>query len=178
MLGPTGTGALYGRKELLEELPPYQVGGGMVRKVERDLVEYEKPPEKFEAGTQNIAGAAGLKEAAEYLEIVGRDNIRNHERELVRETVEKISRIEGVDVISPDESSMISFTADFAHPHDVAEIMNQESIAVRAGHHCAQPQMQKLDINGSVRISPYLYSTQDEMDKAVKAVKKSKKVFG
>ena len=177
MLGPTGTGVLYGKKELLEELRPFKVGGGMVRKVGKYDAEFESTPSKFEAGTQNIAGFAGLKEAAEYLEIVGRDKIQRHEKELVQDAREKLSRIEGVKVISPKNASMISFTTEFAHPHDVAEIMSQNNVAVRAGHHCAQPQMEQLDINGSVRISPYLYNTKDEMDKAVEAVQETREVF-
>lgn len=177
MLGPSGTGVLYGRKKLLEEMPPYQVGGGMIRKVTDQDIRYEEPPEKFEAGTPNVAGAVGLGAAIEYLEDIGMDNIIDHDRELVEKMVDGLEKIDGVEVLSPRDATLVSFTCEFAHPHDVAEILNQNGVAVRAGHHCAQPQMEELDISGTTRASPYLYNTQKDVERLVEAVREVKEVF-
>lgn len=177
MLGPTGIGVLYSRKELLEDMDPYQVGGGMIRSVKKEKVQWENLPEKFEAGTPNIAGAIGLAEAIRYLEDIGMENIRKHEQKLVKLTEKKLGEIEGVNLLTEGASSLVSFTTDFAHPHDVAEVLNQEEIAVRAGHHCAQPQMEELEINGTTRVSPYLYNTKEDVRKVAEAVKQVKKVF-
>jgi len=177
MMGPTGIGVLYGRKKFLEELEPYQVGGGMVKKVTKDKVEFEDLPEKFEAGTQNIAGAVGLRAAVNYVEKVGRDNVREHVRELSNQAREKLVEIEGVQVLSPADAHLVSFKTEFAHPHDIAEILSQRDVAVRAGHHCAQPQMEQMDINGSVRASPYIYNTEEDIEKLVEGVKEAREVF-
>lgn len=178
MLGPTGIGVLYGKKKLLEEMKPYQVGGGMIRSVEEEETRWEEPPEKFEAGTPNIAGAIGLAEAIRYLEAIGMDSIREHEKKLVKMAEKELGKIEGVTLLAEDASSLVSFTTDFAHPHDVAEVLNQNNIAVRAGNHCAQPQMEKLGLNGTTRVSPYIYNTKEDVRKLAEAVKQVKKVFG
>ena len=177
MLGPSGTGVLYGRKELLQEMKPYQVGGGMIRSVEKGDIEYGEVPGKFEAGTPNIAGAVGLAAAIEYLEDIGIENIQEHSQRLSRKMIQSLEDIEGIEVLSPSGANLVSFTSEYAHPHDIAEVLNQEGIAVRAGNHCAQPQMQELGINGTARASPYIYNTEGDMEKLLKAVKKSKKVF-
>ncbi|MFB6204344.1 MAG: aminotransferase class V-fold PLP-dependent enzyme [Candidatus Nanohaloarchaea archaeon] len=177
MAGPTGIGALYGRKELLEQMEPYQVGGGMIRKVTGDEVEYGNPPGKFEAGTPNIGGAVGLSAAIDYLEEIGVENIGEHERELNRKMVEGLEEIDGVTVYAAEEPAVVSFTSEHAHPHDVAEVLNSEGIAVRAGHHCAQPQMESLGINGTVRASPFLYNTRGDVERLVEAVKEVRRVF-
>lgn len=179
MLGPTGIGALYGKKELLEDMDPYQTGGGMIQKVKKDEIKWENPPHKFEAGTPNIAGAIGLKAAIEYLEKIGLEKIEEHEHDLTHEIRQKLSQIEGIKVLAPKdkEVSAVSFTCSFAHPHDIAEILNQENVAVRAGHHCAQPQMEQIDSNGAVRASPYIYNDQKDVEKLVEAIKKAKEVF-
>lgn len=177
MLGPSGIGVLYGRKELLEEMKPYQVGGGMIRKVTADEVEYEEVPEKFEAGTQNIAGAIGLGAAVDYLENIGMDKIYRHDRKLTEKMIEELQEIDGVRIIHPEGVNLVSFTTEFAHPHDVSEILNQNNVAVRAGHHCAQPQMEELGVTGTTRASPYLYNTEKDVEKFVEAVKEVREVF-
>ncbi len=177
MLGPTGTGVLYGRKELLEEMPPYQIGGGMVDSVSREEVNYTEAPEKFEAGTPNIAGAVGLAAAAEYLEEKGLNEISEHSRKLVDQMISGLQDIKGVKVLSPEEANLVSFTADWAHPHDIAEVLNQHEVAVRAGHHCAQPQMEELDMNGTTRASPYLYNTEEDVEKFLEAVEEAREIF-
>jgi cysteine desulfurase/selenocysteine lyase len=177
MLGPSGIGVLYGRKELLEEMKPYQVGGGMIRKVTGENIEYEGTPEKFEAGTPNIAGAVGLGAAVDYLENIGMKKIYRHDRKLTEKMIEELQEIEGVNVLSSEGANLVSFTTEYAHPHDVSEVLNQNNVAVRAGHHCAQPQMEKLGINGTARASPYLYNTEKDVEKFVEAVKEVKKVF-
>lgn len=180
MLAPTGIGALYGRKELLEEMEPYQVGGGMIRSVKKDSIEWEEIPHKFEAGTPNIAGALGLEAAIEYLEEVGLEEIYQHEKKLARQIMEGLEQIGGVDLVSPEDEdvSVISFTIEEAHPHDIAEILNQNNVAIRAGHHCAQPQMEELEISGTARVSPYLYNTEEDVEKFLEAIKEVKVVFG
>jgi cysteine desulfurase/selenocysteine lyase len=177
MLGPTGIGVLYGRKELLEEMKPYQVGGGMIKKVEKDSVEYADVPEKFEAGTPNVAGAVGLAAAVEYLEDIGMEKIHEHDRKLCEKMIEGLENIDGIVVVSPREANLVSFTSEYAHPHDVAEVLNQHGVAMRAGHHCAQPQMQELGLTGTTRASPYVYNTEEDVEKFLEAVKEVRKVF-
>jgi len=179
MLGPTGIGALYGRKELLEEMDPYQVGGGMIRSVKKDGLEWEELPHKFEAGTPNIAGALGLEAAIEYLEEIGLEEIYQHEKKLAGQIMEGLDNIKGVDLVSPNDKdvSVVSFTMEKAHPHDIAEILGQNNVAIRAGHHCAQPQMEELEISGTARASPYLYNTEEDVEKFLEAIKEVKRVF-
>ncbi len=178
MLGPSGIGVLYGKKHLLEEMDPYQVGGGMIRAVKKNKVEYEKVPERFEAGTPNIAGAVGLSAAIDYLEDIGMEEIQEHDQKLCRKIRKGLEKIEGVDVLAPeDDVFVVSFSTNFAHPHDVAEILNQKNVAVRAGHHCAQPLMESLDISGTTRASPYLYNTEEDVEEFLEAVKEVKQVF-
>ncbi len=179
MCGPTGIGALYGKKEILEEMEPFNVGGGMIETVEEDEVKYGEVPSKFEAGTPNIAGAAGFAAAIDYLEEIGLEKIDEHEKKLCDMMIEGLKEIEGVEIYAPEDQSpsVVSFTMKDAHPHDVAEVLNTDGVAVRAGHHCAQPQMQELEISGTVRASPYLYNTEEEVGKFLEAVEKVKEVF-
>lgn len=179
MLGPTGIGALYGRKELLEDMTPYQVGGGMIRTVKKEEIEWEELPAKFEAGTPNIAGAIGLEAAIEYLEEIGLEEVQRHEKKLARQIIDGLKEIDGVELVSPEQDgvSVVSFTMEDAHPHDIAEILNQNNVAIRAGHHCAQPQMEELDISGTARASPYLYNTEEDVEKFLEAVREVKEVF-
>ena len=177
MLGPSGTGVLYGKKKLLEEMDPYQVGGGMINKVTQDEVSYGEVPEKFEAGTQNVAGAVGLAAACEYLEEIGMESISRHDRALCNMMISELNEIEGVEVLSPEDATVVSFKTEFAHPHDIAEVLNQNNVAVRAGNHCAQPQMEKLGINGTTRASPYLYNTEDDVKQLIEAVREARKIF-
>jgi len=177
MLGPNSIGVLYGKRKLLKDMEPYQVGGGMIKSVQKDEVEYSDVPERFEAGTENVAGAVGLAAAINYLEEVGLENIYRHDKKLAKMMIEGLKEIEGVNVLSPSGASLVSFTADWAHPHDIAEVLNQSGIAVRAGNHCAQPQMEKLGITGTTRASPYLYNTEEDVEKFQEMVREAKDVF-
>jgi len=177
MLGPTGTGVLYGKKHLLEEMDPYQTGGGMIRTVKSDRVKWEEVPGKFEAGTPNVAGAAGLARAVEYLEDIGMEDINRYEKELVKQIITGLEEIEGVNVFSPEGASLVSFSMENAHPHDISEILNQNDIAIRAGHHCAQPLMEKLGVSATARASPYLYNTEEDVERFLEAVREVKEVF-
>ncbi len=177
MLGPTGIGGLYGKKPLLEGMEPYQVGGGMIRRVTKEETRWEEVPERFEAGTPNIAGAVGLGEAISYLEAVGLEDIRDHEIELNRRMRQELSSIEGVEVLAPDKSFITSFTMEGIHSHDIAEVLNQEGVAIRAGHHCAQPLMESLGLSGTARASTYLYNDRKDLERLVKAVERVNEVF-
>lgn len=179
ILAPTGIGVLYGRKKLLEKMEPYQVGGGMIRSVRKENIEWERPPQKFEAGTPNIAGAIGLAAAIEYIEEIGLEEIREHEKKLAGKIIEKLKQIEGVNVVSPEDKEpvVVSFTMENAHPHDIAEILNQKNVAIRAGNHCAQPQMEEMGLSGTARVSPYLYNTEEDVEKFIEAVQEVREVF-
>ena len=177
MLGPSNIGVLYGRRKLFEGLTPYQVGGGMIKSVQKDKVEYEDAPEKFEAGTENVAGAVGLAAAIEYLEDIGLEEIYTHDKHLTKIMIERLKEIDGVNVLSPEGASLVSFTADWAHPHDIAEVLNQHGVAVRAGNHCAQPQLEELGVTGTTRASPYLYNTEEDVEKFLEAVREAKSAF-
>ena len=177
MLGPSGIGALCGKRELLNDMQPYQVGGGMIKSVQKDNIEYEDVPDKFEAGTENVAGAVGLAAAVEYLEEVGLEEVYQHDRKLAEKMIEGLKDIKGVDVLSPDDATLVSFTANWAHPHDIAEVLNQAGVAVRAGNHCAQPQMEELGITGTTRASPYLYNTEEDVEKFLDAVREARDAF-
>jgi cysteine desulfurase/selenocysteine lyase len=177
MLGPSGIGILYGKIELLEEMRPYQVGGGMVKSVEKDSVRYEDPPQKFEAGTPNISGAIGLKAAIEYLEEIGLEDIHEHDLRISEKIREGLKEIESIKVLSPEDSVLVSFYSEKVHSHDLAEVLNQKGVAVRAGNHCAQPQHQDLDLAGTVRASPYLYNTEEDVEKLLEAVREAQNIF-
>ena len=177
MLGPSGIGVLYGKKHLLEEMRPYQVGGGMVKSVEKDSVRYEDPPQKFEAGTPNISGAIGLKAAMEYLEEIGLEDIHEHDLRISEKIREGLEDIDSIKVLSPEDSVLVSFYSEKVHSHDLAEVLNQKGVAVRAGNHCAQPQHQDLDLAGTVRASPYLYNTEEDVEKLLEAVREAQNIF-
>ena len=177
MLGPSGIGILYGKIELLEEMRPYQVGGGMVKSVEKESVRYEDPPQKFEAGTPNIAGAIGLKAAIEYMEEIGLEDIHEHDLRISEKIREGLEDIDSIKVLSPEDSILASFYSETVHSHDLAEVLNQKDVAVRAGNHCAQPQHQDLDLAGTVRASPYLYNTEEDVEKLLEAVREAQNIF-
>ncbi|MFB6100785.1 MAG: aminotransferase class V-fold PLP-dependent enzyme [Candidatus Nanohalobium sp.] len=177
MLGPSGIGVLYGRRELLEGMGPYQVGGGIINSVKKDSVEYADAPERFEAGTPNVAGAVGLAAAVGYLEDIRLEQIRKHDGKLAEKMIQGLKDMEGVEVLSPEGANLVSFSAEFAHPHDVAEVLGQRGVAVRAGHHCAQPQMEELDVNGTTRASPYIYNTEEDVEEFLDAVREVGDVF-
>jgi cysteine desulfurase / selenocysteine lyase len=183
-LGPTGIGVLWGRREWLEKLPPYMGGGEMIREVHQDRVTFRDPPARFEAGTPNVAGAVGLSAALDYLEGFGWEAVAAHERALAHRAVHNVYGRFGDRVrfygppIGPDREAVLSFSVRGVHPHDVASILDAEGVAIRAGHHCAQPLMERLGVPALSRASPYVYNTDEEIDLFVDALDKVFRVFG
>ena len=178
MLGPTGTGGFYGRKDLLEELPPFFTGGDMIREVRWEDATWNDLPWKFEAGTPNIAGGIGLGAAIDYLQAVGLENIERHEQALTKYAMEKLSAMSGVELYGPKRrAGIIAFNIKGAHAHDVAAIMDQEGICIRGGHHCTMPLHHHLGIPASARASFALYNTEEEIDRLAAAIDRVKKVF-
>lgn len=179
LYGPTGIGVLYGKSAWLEKMPPYQTGGGMIRKVSFEQTEYAELPEKFEAGTPHIAGAVGLAAAMQFLNQIGFADIIQHERELTEYALQRLRDIPGVSILNApaDRSGVISLVMSQAHPHDIATILNSEGVAVRAGHHCAMPLMECLQVPATVRISLGLYNHQQDIDCLVGALQKVIKLF-
>ncbi len=180
MFGPTGIGVLYGRAELLEEMPPYQTGGDMILSVRFDKTIFNSLPHKFEAGTPDIAGAIGLGAAIDYLNHVGLDRIASHEAELLRYGTELLHSIDGVRILgnAAHKASVLSFVMDAAHPHDIGQMLDSEGIAIRAGHHCAQPLMERFDVPATARASLAFYNTREELDALGKALERVHEVFG
>lgn len=181
MCGPTGIGALYGRAELLESMPPFLGGGDMIKEVKLRSFRPNSIPHKFEAGTPAIAEAVGFGAAVDYLAAIGMDKISAHEHEIIEYALERLEEIPGVKVFGPSadkKGAVASFTLDGVHPHDVAQILDRDGIAVRAGHHCAQPLHEKFGIPATSRASFYLYNTRDEVDLLVNGIYKVKKLFG
>ena len=178
MLGPTGTGLLYGKEELLDAMPPYQGGGGMVRSVAFEESACKAPPHKFEAGTPNIAGVIGLGAAIDYLNAVGMANIAAYEQELVAYGTQLLESIEGLRLVgtAKEKTATWSFCMAEAHPHDIAQILDGEGVAVRAGHHCARPLMRRFGVSATVRASLAFYNTREELDALREAILKVKKM--
>ena len=180
MTGPTGIGALYGKAALLEAMPPFMGGGDMIKEVKLRSFRPNELPYKFEAGTPAIAEAVGFGAAAEYLSGVGMDAIAAHEHEITEYALERLEEVPGVKLFGPaakDKGGVAAFTLEGVHPHDVAQILDGEGIAVRAGHHCAQPLHEKFGIPATSRASFYLYSTREEVDKLVDGIYKVKQMF-
>ncbi|MFS0664769.1 cysteine desulfurase SufS [Bacillus mojavensis] len=178
MCGPTGVGVLYGKKALLENMEPAEFGGEMIDFVGLYESTWKELPWKFEAGTPIIAGAIGLGAAIDFLEEIGLDEISRHEHKLAAYALERFRQLDGVTVYGPEErAGLITFNLDDVHPHDVATVLDAEGIAVRAGHHCAQPLMKWLDVTATARASFYLYNTEEEIDKLVEALQKTKEYF-
>lgn len=177
--GPTGIGILYGKQKYLDEMPPYQGGGDMISSVKFEKTTYNTLPYKFEAGTPNIAGGIGLGTAIDYINSIGFNSIINYEEELYNYALRKILSIDGLTQIgrAKNKSSIISFVLDGIHPHDIGTILDFEGIAVRTGHHCTQPVMDRYNIPATARISLALYNTKEEIDYAVSAIKKIFEVF-
>ena len=180
MLGPMGSGALVAKPELLEAMPPYHGGGEMISRVWDDHSTYNKIPHKFEAGTPNVEAAVGLAAAIAYLERVGPERIADHERALAAAAIDKLVQIEGVTVYGPRDhrAGVVSFTYGDIHPHDIATILDQDGICIRAGHHCAQPLMRRLNVAATARASFYLYNGLDEVDALVGSLVKAGALFG
>lgn len=183
MLGPMGIGALWGRAELLRSLPPYMGGGEMIREVHQQSVTFADPPARFEAGTPNVAGAVGLDAALSYLERIGWESIVDHERALYRQARRELAdRLGGsIRVYGPEgpeqRLGLVSFALEGVHPHDIASLLDADAIAVRAGHHCAQPLMERLRVPALARASPYLYNTPEEIHALVESLVRIRTLF-
>ena len=181
MLGPTGVGVLYAKKEFLEKMRPFMGGGDMIKEVFKFHTNYNEVPYKFEAGTPNIADVVGFGAAIDYLEKIGMENIRKHEKSLTDYALESILSLKYVTVYGPmdpkNRGGVISFNIADIHPHDLATIMNDHGIAIRSGHHCAQVLMQRLDVPATSRASFYIYNTKEEIDKFINAIKEAGRIF-
>lgn len=181
MLGPTGIGVLYGKMALLEAMPPIEFGGEMISKVEKFQTTWADIPWRFEGGTPNIAGAIGLAAAIRYLQAIGLDKIRDHERALTTYALDQLKAIPGLTIYGPQDAAqrggVIAFTLNGVHPHDLATVLDTQQVAVRAGHHCAQPLMQRLGVVATARASFYLYNGQADVDRLVAAVNEAKEFF-
>ncbi|MDW0266915.1 MAG: cysteine desulfurase [Nitrososphaeraceae archaeon] len=181
MLGPTGVGVLYAKKEFLEKMKPFMGGGDMIKEVFKFHTNYNEVPYKFEAGTPNIADVVGFGAAVDYLEKIGMENIRKHEIYLTEYALESMQSLKYITIYGPMDSKfrggVISFNIADIHPHDLATIMNDHGIAIRSGHHCAQVLMQRLDVPATSRASFYIYNTKEEIDKFVNAIKEAGRIF-
>jgi cysteine desulfurase/selenocysteine lyase len=179
MFAPTGIGVLYGKQDLLEAMPPWQGGGDMILSVSFDKTQYNTLPYKFEAGTPNIAGTIGLGAAIDYMQQIGIDKLAAYEHHLLEVATEKFEALDGVRIIGTAENkaSVLSFMIDGIHPHDVGTIFDQQGVAIRTGHHCAQPVMQFYSIPATARASFAFYNTEEEIDALVAAVIKTQELF-
>lgn len=182
MLGPTGIGVLYGRSELLQALPPVRTGGSMITTVTMEKTEFLAPPQRFEAGTQPVSQAVALAEAIRYLDAVGPERIEAHERRLARTLVDGLSSIPGIRVVGPaagePRAGLVSFDVDGVHAHDVGQFLDAQGIAVRVGHHCAQPLHRRLGLTATTRASTYLYTTDADVDRLLDSVAGVRSYFG
>jgi cysteine desulfurase/selenocysteine lyase len=182
MLGPTGVGVLYGKRELLNAMDPFLGGGEMILKVTLESSSYKETPQRFEAGTPNIADVIALGPAIDYLEGLGMENVRAHEIELTQYAIDALSAVEGVTVYGPtnahQKGGAVTFNYGELHPHDLSQVLDQEGIAIRAGHHCAQPLMRRLGVVATARASMYVYNTKEEIDALVDALGAADRIFG
>jgi cysteine desulfurase/selenocysteine lyase len=181
MLGPTGVGVLYGRRELLEEMEPFLGGGEMIKKVTYEGATWNDLPWKFEAGTPNIADVIAFGAAIDYLSDVGMENVRQHEIEITDYALRKLSELDDMTIYGPQDLSqrggVVSFNYGTLHPHDVGTILDRHGVAIRAGHHCTQPLMRQLGVSGTARASFYLYNTLEEVDVLVEALQAAREFF-
>jgi cysteine desulfurase/selenocysteine lyase len=181
-LGPTGIGVLHGRRELLEEMPPFLTGGDMIASVDFQGATWNELPYKFEAGTPPVAEAVGLGAAVEYLRSLGMERVRGHERELTSYLLGRLNEIEGLRVVGPPEASerggLASFAIEGMHPHDVAELADRGGVCIRAGHHCAQPLMRCLGLSATARASVGIYNTPSDVDALIEALRAGREIFG
>jgi len=181
MCGPMGIGGLIGRRALLDAMPPYQFGGDMIEIVGDDCTTWNALPHKFEAGTPNVGDAVGLAAACDYLDAIGMDAVLEHERALVRLATERLGSVEGIHIYGPppsERSGVVSFTLGEIHPHDLATILDEGGVCIRAGHHCAQPLMRRLGVSATARASFYLYNDESDVEALVRALEKAKTLFG
>lgn len=182
MLGPTGIGFLYAKRELLEQMEPFLYGGDMISTVTTEGATWNELPWKYEAGTPNIADGIALGVAIDYLQQLGMENVYRHEQKLCEYALEELSKVGGIEIYGPkgtsDRLAVIPFNLKGVHPHDLASILDEEGIAVRSGHHCAQPLMRRLNMDNTARASFYIYNTEDEVDALVSALEKAKKILG
>jgi cysteine desulfurase / selenocysteine lyase len=181
MLGPMGSGVLYGKLSLLEALPPFMGGGGMIRKVSIERSTWADVPARFEAGTPSVGDAIGLGAAVEYLQSIGMAAVREHERALTADALQRLNDVPDLRVYGPDDAEdragVISLTLGDIHPHDVAAILNEENVAVRAGHHCCQPLMDRLGLVGTARASFYVYNDAEDVDRLVAGLQRARAIF-
>jgi len=181
MLGPTGVGVLWSKKEILQKMTPYQGGGDMIREVHKYETTWNDLPYKFEAGTPNIADVIGFKNAIEYLQKIGMDNIREHEKELTKYALERMEKVPGITLYGVKDiekrGGVISFNFNDVHPHDVGTIIDKDGVAIRSGHHCAQVLMEKLNVAATNRASFYVYTTKEEIDVLISSLESVAKVF-
>ena len=179
MCGPTGSGALYGRAELLNAMPPWHGGGEMIVSVSLESSTFKTPPQRFEAGTPNIAGAIGLAAACDYLDAIGRDRIFAHDVALARQALDRLADIPGLRILGPREErgGLVGFVADWAHPHDLTTFANEAGLALRGGHHCNQPLMRRFGVTGTSRASFYFYNTPDEVDRMIEIIAAARRFF-
>ena len=181
MLGPTGIGVLYGKEDVMEKMPPFLGGGEMIKEVHTTGASWKDLPYKFEAGTPNIAGAIGLGAAVDYLRKIGMGNVHDHEKQITAYALNKMAGVQGTVVYGPKDVNrrvgVVSFNLGDIHAHDLASILDEDGIAVRSGHHCAQPLMEFLDIPAATRASFYIYNTKEEVDVFINALEKARKLF-
>lgn len=181
MMGPTGVGVLFGKRALLDKMPPFNTGGGMITTVEWTQSTYKPSPERFEAGTPNVCGAVGLHAAVDYLERLGRQLVAEHDYSLAQKAAEALAAVPGVRILGPragkKRAGLVSFTMKEAHAHDVVTFLDQDGVAVRGGHHCNQPLMRKLGLASTVRASFYVYNTAEEIDVLVRSLEKIRRFF-
>jgi len=177
--GPTGVGILYGKKKWLEKLPPYIGGGGMIQEVKKDRISYANLPEKYEAGTMATAEVVAFNESIKFMQSIGIENLINHERELTNYALEKLKSINSVKIIGnpKNKAGVISFTIKGVHPHDIATILDEDGVAIRAGHHCCQILHERLNLTASARASFGVYNTKEDVDILCKAIENCRKVF-
>jgi cysteine desulfurase/selenocysteine lyase len=181
MLGPTGVGILYVKKEILENMSPFITGGDMIKEVHKHNTIFNDLPYRFEGGTPNIADVIGFNAAVEYLKEIGMKNVRDHEKDLIKYLYNNLKNIKDIEIYGPENSNdrggLISFNLHGIHPHDCATILNDFGVAIRSGHHCAQVLMDKLDIAASCRASLYIYNTKEEIDIFVNALNHVRRIF-
>jgi cysteine desulfurase/selenocysteine lyase len=177
--GPSGIGILYGKRELLDSMPPYQGGGEMIRHVTFEKTLYNDVPYRFEAGTPNITGAVGLADALDYISAIGLDAIEAHEGRLLTELTERLVELPGVKIIgtAKNKAGVVSFVVEGIHPHDIGTILDHEGVAIRAGHHCAQPTMERFSVPATARASLGLYNTREDIDALIAGMRKVREVF-